>query len=253
MGALLMVSRLTAGYGNIAVLHDLDLHVNEGELIAVLGANGAGKSTLLKTILGLLPCMAGSIHYDGRDLGTMPVAQRIRRGMGAIPEGRKLFGDMTVTENLALGLYAQRPFRPPPPLSAMRNVFDLLPRLEERAQPAGSLSGGEAQMLAIGRALMSRPRLLLCDEPSLGLAPLRVAEMFATLDRIRGTGVTVVLADQNANAALRLADRAYVLESGKVLFTGPAPELIGDDRLIHAYVGTARGGTRHGVQSTEAL
>jgi branched-chain amino acid transport system ATP-binding protein len=231
MGALLMVSGLTAGYGNIAVLHDLDLHVNEGELIAVLGANGAGKSTLLKTILGLLPCMAG---------------------MGAIPEGRQLFGDMTVTENLALGLYAQRPFRTPP-LSAMRNVFDLLPRLEERAhQPAGSLSGGEAQMLAIGRALMSRPRLLLCDEPSLGLAPLRVAEMFATLDRIRGTGVTVVLADQNANAALRLADRAYVLESGKVLFTGPAAELIGDDRLIHAYVGTARGGTRHDAQATEA-
>jgi branched-chain amino acid transport system ATP-binding protein len=245
MDVLLSVTGLRSGYGNITVLHDLDLHLNEGELVAVLGANGAGKSTLLKAILGLLPCMAGSIRYAGRDMAAMPVAQRIRLGLGAIPEGRQLFGDMTVFENLALGLYAQRPFRAPPRPSAMQDVFALLPRLKERAhQLAGSLSGGEAQMLAIGRALMSRPRLLLCDEPSLGLAPQRVAEMFATLDRIRRAGVTVLLADQNANAALRLADRAYVLETGRVLFTGPSSELANDSRLTHAYIGTAPANSR---------
>jgi branched-chain amino acid transport system ATP-binding protein len=251
--ALLTINGLRAGYGNIPVLHGIDLHVGEGEFVAVLGANGAGKSTLLKAILGLVQTTSGSIRFADRDLAGCSVTRRIRLGLGAIPEGRQLFGDMTIAENLALGVYAQRAFRSPPPLSAMQGVFDLLPRLKERAhQLAGSLSGGEAQMLAIGRALMSRPRLLLCDEPSLGLAPLRVAEMFATLDRLRRTGVTILLADQNARAALRLADRAYIIETGQVVATGPSGELANDARLSEAYIGSGVAKYRRGPQDADS-
>lgn len=238
MAPLLNIRGLHAGYGKITALHGVDLHVNAGEFVAVLGANGAGKSTLLKAILGLVPDTDGYIGFADRDLAPMPTARRIRLGLGVIPEGRQLFSTMSVMENLALGLYTRGAFRTPPPASAMAYVFDLLPRLKERSdQLAGSLSGGEAQMLAIGRALMSRPHLLLCDEPSLGLAPLRVAEMFATLDRLRRSGVTVLLADQNANAALRLADRAYILETGKVVLSGVGADLIADGRLRQSYLG----------------
>lgn len=237
MAPLLTVSDLHAGYGKIAVLHGVDLQVEAGEFVAVLGANGAGKSTLLKTILGLTRNVRGSVCFAGQDLAGLSVARRIRLGLGAIPEGRQLFGNMTVIENLALGLYPKRAFSTPPRFSAMDAIFELLPRLRERAhQLAGSLSGGEAQMLTIGRALMANPTLLLCDEPSLGLAPLRVAEMFETLDRVRRSGVTVLLADQNANAALRLADRAYLFETGRIVALGASAELINDPRLKESYL-----------------
>ena len=237
MAALLTVNDVHAGYGKIAVLHGVDLHVDAGEFIAVLGANGAGKSTLLKTIVGITQNTGGQVSFAGQTLAGMSVAQRIRLGLGVIPEGRQLFSTMTVLENLALGLYPKRAFRTPPRISVMEPVFELLPRLRERAhQLAGSLSGGEAQMLTIGRALMARPKLLLCDEPSLGLAPLRVAEMFETLDQVRRSGVTVLLADQNANAALRLADRAYLLETGRVVAHGTGAELTNDARLHASYL-----------------
>jgi branched-chain amino acid transport system ATP-binding protein len=237
---LLTIQNLSAGYGKITALHGVDLHVNEGEFVSVLGANGAGKSTLLKAILGLIPDTSGHIRFAGHDLAGVPTSQRIRYGIGAIPEGRQLFGSMTVRENLALGLYPQRAFRGLPLPDAMDAVFALLPRLKERAhQLADSLSGGEAQMLAIGRALMSRPKLLLCDEPSLGLAPIRVAEMFETLHGLRRSGVTVMLADQNAKAALRLADRAYVIETGKVVMSGTGVDLLSDDRLRRSYLGSS--------------
>jgi branched-chain amino acid transport system ATP-binding protein len=238
--ALLSINGLEAGYGGITVLRDVDIDVEPGAFVAVLGANGAGKSTLVRTILGIARRFKGSIRFDGEDIGDLDTAARIRRGVGVIPEGRQLFGDMTVQENLALGQYVHRSFGRPPPMREMEWVLDLLPRLRERLrQSAAGLSGGEAQMLAIGRALMSRPRLLLCDEPSLGLAPLRVAEMFATLDRLRQDGTAVLLADQNAKAALRLSDRAFVLESGRVVASGHGDELAADPRLRSAYLGGA--------------
>ncbi|MBW4091492.1 MAG: ABC transporter ATP-binding protein [Proteobacteria bacterium] len=235
---MLTVRTLHAGYGKITVLHGVDLDVKAGEFVAILGANGAGKSTLLKAILGMMPGASGQVSFAGRDLAGLATPRRVRLGIGAIPEGRQLFGEMTVLENLALGLYVRRSFGPPPRAGAMAHVFELLPRLAERKhQTAASLSGGEAQMLAIGRALIARPRLLLCDEPSLGLAPLRVAEMFQTLDRLRRSGVTVVLADQNAKAALRLADRAYVMETGRIVAAGTAGALADDPRLRESYLG----------------
>jgi branched-chain amino acid transport system ATP-binding protein len=238
MVALLSIGGLEAGYGGITVLRDVDIEVEPGAFVAVLGANGAGKSTLVRAILGIARRFKGSIRFDGEDIGGLDTAARIRRGIGVIPEGRQLFGDMTVQENLALGQYVHRSFGRPPPVREMERVLDLLPRLRERLrQTAAGLSGGEAQMLAIGRALMSRPRLLLCDEPSLGLAPLRVAEMFATLDRLRQDGTAVLLADQNAKAALRLADRAFVLESGRVVASGRGDDLAADPQLRTAYLG----------------
>ena len=235
--ALLTVDDLHAGYGRIPVLRGVSLHVDAGEFVAVLGANGAGKSTLLKAIMGLTAATAGKVRFGGQDLGGLSVARRIRLGIGVIPEGRQLFSDLTVIENLALGLYPKRTFGSLPPRGAMDAIFELLPALKERSrQLAGSLSGGEAQMLTIGRALIARPKLLLCDEPSLGLAPLRVAEMFETLDRVRRSGVTILLADQNANAALRRADRAYIFETGAVVASGSGSGLLEDDRLGEFYL-----------------
>jgi len=236
--ALLTVDDLHAGYGKIPVLRGVSLRVDAGEFVAVLGANGAGKSTLLKTILGLTAPTSGKLRFGGQDLTGLSVARRIRLGIGVIPEGRQLFSDLTVAENLALGLYPKRAFGALPPRGAMDAIFELLPALKERShQLAGSLSGGEAQMLTIGRALIASPTLLLCDEPSLGLAPLRVAEMFETLDRVRRSGVTILLADQNANAALRRADRAYSFETGAVVAAGSGSGLLDDDRLSEFYVG----------------
>lgn len=237
---LLSIRGLEAGYGAVTVLRAVDIDVEAGAFTAVLGPNGAGKSTLVRSILGIARRFAGSIRFDGEEIGGLDTAARIRRGIGVIPEGRQLFGDMTVQENLALGQYVHGSFSRPPSVRAMGRVLDLLPRLRERLkQTAAGLSGGEAQMLAIGRALMSRPRLLLCDEPSLGLAPLRVAEMFATLDRLRQDGTTVLLADQNAKAALRLADKAYVLEAGRVVASGHGDDLAADPRLRTAYLGAS--------------
>jgi branched-chain amino acid transport system ATP-binding protein len=214
--------------------------VAAGEFVAILGPNGAGKSTLMKTIMGVLRQSGGTVGFEGNAIDRLDTARRIRLGIGIIPEGRQLFFDMTVRENLVLGAYARLGLRLPSDLdAALVHVFSLFPRLAERQhQRAGSLSGGEAQMVAIGRALMSRPRLLLCDEPSLGLAPLLVREMFSSLARLRNGGITILMADQNASAALRIADRAYILETGRVVAEGPSAALAGDRRLRSAYLGS---------------
>ena len=199
---MLKIRDLHVAYGNIQALRGIDLDVNDGEIVAILGPNGAGKSTLIKTIIGVLPCRRGSIAFQGGAIDATTTVRRIRLGLGTIPEGRQLFPDMSVRENLILGAYAQLGLLIPAALDeALERVFGIFPRLRERAnQLAGSLSGGEAQMVAVGRALMSRPKLLLCDEPSLGLAPLLVRDVLATLSRLRDAGITVLLADQNARS-----------------------------------------------------
>src|ERR1700722_15720665 len=213
---LLEVRGLRVAYGNILAVKGVDLEIREGEFVAILGPNGAGKSTLIKAVMGVLTPGSGAIRFCGRDLAGVATAERIRLGIGIIPEGRQLFPDMTVRENLILGAYAQLGVRVPAgPSAALDRVFAMFPRLAERQrQLAGTFSGGEAQMLAIGRALMTQPRLLLCDEPSLGLAPGLVRDVLATLGKLRrDQGVTVALADQNAFATLRMADRGYVLDT----------------------------------------
>jgi branched-chain amino acid transport system ATP-binding protein len=237
---LLAVRDLHVAYGNIQSLKGVDLEVREGEFVAILGPNGAGKSTLIKAVTGALAPSRGDIRFGGRDLAGVAPAERIRLGIGIIPEGRQLFPDMTVRENLILGAYAQLGMRIPATLAAsLERVFAIFPRLRERQrQLAGTFSGGEAQMLAIGRALMTQPRLLLADEPSLGLAPSLVRDMLLTLEKLqREERVTIVLADQNALAALRLAHRGYVLDTGRVIAAGTAAALQADDRLRAAYLG----------------
>ena len=241
---MLEVRGLHVAYGNIQSLKGIDLDVREGEFVAILGPNGAGKSTLIKAVTGVLGPNRGTIRFRGRDLAGIAPAARIRLGIGIIPEGRQLFPEMTVRENLILGAYAELGVRIPATLSgALERVYAMFPRLGERQrQLAGTFSGGEAQMLAIGRALMTQPRLLLCDEPSLGLAPGLVRDVLATLERLkRDQGVTIVLADQNALAALRMADRGYVLDTGQVVANGTAAALQTDARLRSAYLGTGVG------------
>jgi branched-chain amino acid transport system ATP-binding protein len=241
---MLEVRGLNVAYGNIQSVKGIDFEVRQGEFVAILGPNGAGKSTLIKTITGVLEPQAGTIRFMGRDLAGISAAARIRLGIGIIPEGRQLFPDMTVRENLILGAYAQLGVRIPARIeTAIAQVLTMFPRLGERQrQLAGTFSGGEAQMLAIGRALMTAPRLLLCDEPSLGLAPGLVRDVLATLKRLQGErGMTIVLADQNALAALRMADRGYVLDTGRVVASGTAAALQTDARLRTAYLGTGVG------------
>jgi branched-chain amino acid transport system ATP-binding protein len=237
---MLAVRDLYVSYGNIDALRGVDLDVDEGEIVAILGPNGAGKSTLIKTIIGVLSSRRGSIAFQGGAIDATTTVRRIRLGLGTIPEGRQLFPDMSVRENLILGAYAQLGLLIPATLDeALERVFGIFPRLRERAnQLAGSLSGGEAQMVAVGRALMSRPKLLLCDEPSLGLAPLLVREVLATISRLRDSGITVLLADQNARSVLRMADRAYVLDTGRVVASGSSAGLAEDRRLWEAYLGS---------------
>ena len=234
------MSGLSARYGPVHALRDVSLEVRAGELVALLGANGAGKSTLLRVIAGLLGPAAGRVMLDGRDVtGRAPEAM-LRAGAALVPERRRIFGDLTVLDNLELGGYALprgREFRRG--LAAgVDAAYALFPVLRQRSgQLAGTLSGGEQQMLAIGRALMSRPRLLLCDEPSLGLAPLVVQEIMRLLARLRETGTTILLVEQNARLALRFADRAYVLEVGRVALSGASADLLADDQLKAAYLG----------------
>ncbi len=230
---MLAVKGLAAGYGGLRILHDVDLTVTEGEVVAILGANGAGKTTLLRAISGLVRPTSGSIVFEGWDLAGSPPHEIVRRGVVLVPEGRELFGPLTVRENLEMGGYA----RPRSELeSALQEVCDLFPILAERSgQRADSMSGGQQQMLAIARALMGGPRLLMLDEPSLGLAPQLVSAVFDAIERIRGSGITVLLVEQNAAQAIQLADRAYVIESGTVA-TGDA-DLLDDERLRRAYLG----------------
>ena len=234
------MSGLSARYGAVAALRDVSLEVRAGELVALIGANGAGKSTLLRAIAGLVAPAAGRVAFDGRDVTGQPPEAMIRAGVALVPERRRVFADLTVLDNLELGGYALprgHDFRSR--LEAgVEEAYRLFPVLRRRRdQLAGTLSGGEQQMLAIGRALMTRPRLLLCDEPSLGLAPLVVAEIMRLLSTLREAGTTILLVEQNARMALRSADRAYVLEVGSVVLSGAASDLLQDDQLKAAYLG----------------
>ena len=237
---LLQVTDLRAGYGRAEVLHGLSLQAHKGSVITVIGPNGAGKSTLLGSLMGLLPSQ-GRIEFDGQDIGALTLEERVMLGIALVPEKRELFGTMSVEDNLVLGGFRQMRLGNPDWRKRLDDVYDLFPRLQERrAQEAGTLSGGERQMLAVGRALMSRPSLLMLDEPSLGLAPLIVKDIFAIIETLRQIGVTIVLVEQNARAALAVADQGYVLEMGEIGLSGPAAELAQDPRVIDTYLGTAK-------------
>ena len=233
---LLETRGLKVKYGNVEALHGIDLAVHPGEIVTVLGANGAGKSTTLRAISGLLRPSEGEILYDGKPAAGIPAHERVRLGLAQAPEGRRIFGTLTVRENLVLGAFTRTDQKEI--LATAAWVYQLFPVLEQRRlQLAGTLSGGEQQMLAIARALMAKPRVLLLDEPSLGLAPLLVKAIFRTLRTINEQGVTVVLVEQNARAALRLAHRAYVMEVGRIVLEGPAAELASDPKVQAAYLG----------------
>jgi branched-chain amino acid transport system ATP-binding protein len=232
---ILEVCDLDVYYGNIHALRGVSLEVREGEIVTLIGANGAGKTTTLKTISGLLRPRAGSIRHRGEEISKLAPEAIVRRGISLVPEGRKIFPNLTVQENLDLGAYTRRDGRIKDDLE---RVFGLFPRLRERRrQMGGTLSGGEQQMLAIGRALMSAPKLLLLDEPSLGLAPLLVEQIFRTIVEINREGVTVLLVEQNANIALRTARRGYVLETGRIALYGEAAKLAANEEVKRAYLG----------------
>lgn len=241
MADLLRVRNLHAGYGKAEVLHGLNLTATAGQVITVIGPNGAGKSTLLNALMGVLPSK-GTLDYDGRAMNLLALEERVMQGMALVPETRALFASMSVEDNLLLGAYRQvRLGNAQDTPKALGEVYMLFTRLRERRkQLAGTLSGGERQMLAVGRALMSRPRLLMLDEPSLGLAPLVVRDIFATIAALRATGVTILLVEQNARAALEVADYGYVLEMGEIALEGSAADLARDPRVIETYLGAAR-------------
>mgnify|MGYP001770827439 CR=1 FL=1 len=233
---LLKLDGVCAGYGDIEVLHEVSLEVAEGEIVALLGANAAGKTTALRVISGLIPVWRGEIYFEERPISRVPPDERVELGIVQVPEGRRLFPFMTVRENLLLGAYNRRARRSVK--ANLKRVLELFPVLAEREhQLAGSLSGGEQQMCAIGRALMASPRILLLDEPSLGLAPLVVRQIYGVLPAVRAGGVTAVIVEQNVKEVLGLADRAYVLENGRVVLSGPSGQLREDERLKRAYLG----------------
>jgi branched-chain amino acid transport system ATP-binding protein len=233
---LLELRGVNVFYGNLQALWDVSLEVGRGEVVSLVGPNGAGKTTTLKTIIGLLGPAAGAILFEGQEIGGLPAYQVVERGISLVPEGRMVFPEMTVQENLELGAFPRRS------RSQLREsqewVYQLFPVIGERkGQLAGTLSGGEQQMLVIGRALMSRPLLLMLDEPSLGLSPLLTAEVFRLVERIRKEGVTILLVEQNVFQALEVSDRAYVLETGRIVMAGESSQLLGDERLRASYLG----------------
>jgi branched-chain amino acid transport system ATP-binding protein len=232
---VLTLERVCAGYHHLQILHDLDLQVNDGEIVAVVGANGAGKTTTLKTISGMLRPSSGSITFDGQRVDGVRPSDLVARGLVHVPEGRALFGPLTVEENLRMGGWIRGRQPLDEDLSQVRELFPIL--TERSRQAAETLSGGQQQMLAIGRALMTRPRLLMLDEPSTGLSPKLTWAVLDAIRTIRERGVAVLLVEQNATQALNLADRAYVLESGSAVLEGPGPELARDDRVRAAYLG----------------
>ncbi len=235
---MLELRNVTSGYGAIEALKSVSMTVAEGEIVTLIGANGAGKSTTLRGITMLVPPTSGEILFEGRPLNGMPTHEIAAAGISLVPEGRAIFSNLTVAENLAMGGYLQR--NRAVREQQLERVFTLFPRLKERRkQRGGTLSGGEQQMLAIGRALMARPRLLLLDEPSLGLAPLLVRTIFDAIDAINKEGTTILLVEQNANAALKHSHRAYVLETGKIVMEGPSEQVARDPRVKEAYLGEA--------------
>ena len=233
---MLKIENLHVAYGGIQALRGISLEVPDGKIVTLIGANGAGKSTTLRTITGLVKAQSGSIQWNGTELLGKSIDQVVSSGIAMSPEGRRVFADMTVVENLKIGAYLRKD------KAAIEQdlqwVYSLFPRLQERSwQAAGTLSGGEQQMLAVGRALMSRPKLMMLDEPSLGLAPLVVQDIFKIIQTINQNGVTVLLVEQNANMALKIADLAYVLETGKITMSGTGAELLADERVKEAYLG----------------
>ena len=234
--ALLELEKLEVAYGGIQAVKGIDLVVRQGELVCLIGANGAGKTTTLKGITGLQPIKAGKIVYDGNDITGKPAFQLVRKGLSMVPEGRGVFGALTIEENLAMGAYSRRDRKEIK--QDVERVFGLFPRLKERErQTAGTLSGGEQQMLAMARAIMSRPKLLLLDEPSMGLAPLMVQKVFETVLAISGEGVTILLIEQNAKLALEVSNRGYVMESGTITLSGDARQLLSNPKVREAYLG----------------
>ena len=234
---LLKIENLEVRYGAVEALKGVSIQVHAGEVVTIIGGNGAGKSTLMKTISGLEPAVAGRVVFEGQDITRLPGFQRVSRGIAQSPEGRQVFPDQSVRDNLLLGAF-HRTASLAELEADLQAQFDTFPRLRERQnQPAGTMSGGEQQMLAIARALMARPKLLLLDEPSLGLAPLIVKEIFTVIRALKARGVTILLVEQMANQALAVADRAYVLETGSITIEGPGPELRRDPRIRAAYLG----------------
>ena len=234
--ALLEIKDLEVNYGVIKAIKGVSFDVNEGEIIALIGANGAGKTTILHTITGLIQAKKGSIVFDGKELTKTPPHKIVSMGMAHVPEGKRIFQQLSVLENLKLGAYTRKDKSEI--ASTLKMVYERFPRLEERKnQVAGTLSGGEQQMLAMGRALMSKPRIILMDEPSMGLSPLLVSEIFDIIKVINESGTTVLLVEQNAKKALSIADRAYVLETGKITLSGDAKDLINDESVKKAYLG----------------
>ena len=236
---MLKIENLHVAYGGIQALRGISLEVPDGKIVTLIGANGAGKSTTLRTITGLVKAQSGSIQWNGEELLGKSIDKIVTSGIAMSPEGRRVFPDMTVLENLKIGAYLRRD--KDGIARDLQWVYDLFPRLKEREwQLAGTLSGGEQQMLAVGRALMSRPKLLLLDEPSLGLAPLVVQDIFSIIREINRQGVTVLLIEQNANMALKIADLAYVLETGNITMSGTGAELLADEKVKEAYLGKRR-------------
>jgi len=233
---MLTLENISVSYGAIRALKGVSMHVEQGEVVTLIGANGAGKTTTLRTITGLLEPAEGRILFEGQEISGKPTHQLVARGISMSPEGRGVFANLTVRENLQMGAYLKK--NKAEIAEDLARGFRMFPRLKEReSQKAGTLSGGEQQMLAMARALMSRPRLLLLDEPSLGLAPLVVHTIFEAIDEIRGEGTTILLVEQNAHAALGHSDRAYVLETGRIVMEGPSKELAADPRIKEAYLG----------------
>ena len=232
---MLRVSNLNVFYDANHALKDVSFEVNEGEIVTLIGANGAGKTTILHTVSGLLSAKTGSVVFEGKDITKKPGHTIVKLGMGHVPEGRRVFPGLTVAENLRMGAFT----RPKGEIAAsLKDVYEWFPRLEERKnQPAGTLSGGEQQMLAMGRAMMSKPRILLLDEPSMGLSPLFVGEVFKIIEKVSAAGTTVLLVEQNAKKALSIAHRAYVLETGNIIKEGIASDLLNDDAIKKAYLG----------------
>lgn len=231
---MLEAKGLTSAYGRVGVLHGVDLCVNQGEVVALIGANGAGKTTLLRTFSGVQPMTGGTLVFEGKDISRASAHARVAMGIVQVPEGRQVFKPMTVEDNLLLGGFRRRG----DPTGDLARVYDLFPILrEKRRQPAGGLSGGQQQMLAVGRAMMGAPKLLLLDEPSMGLAPVIVARIFEVIRGLKAAGVTILLVEQNAQAALAMADRAYVMETGRMTLTGRGRDLLVDDAVRKAYLG----------------
>jgi branched-chain amino acid transport system ATP-binding protein len=232
---MLKIENINTHYGPIQALHDVSLEVNTGEIVTLIGANGAGKTTLMMTICGDPHATSGRIVFDGEEITAQPTSKIMQKGLAIVPEGRRVFSRLTVEENLHMGAYFRKPDEAK---QTLEHVLELFPRLKERFhQRAGTMSGGEQQMLAIGRAMMSKPRMILLDEPSLGLAPIIIAQIFDIIEQLRSEGVTIFLVEQNANQALRIADRGYVLENGRVVLTDSGDALLTNEAVRQAYLG----------------